>query len=792
VNAATRLPSVGAFRTVRARLLFWTIVVVTPIYAAALYLSFQATAQRLEQDAIGAADELAARLAMGLDAVIRPIEGGIRTVAYQLEEVDAPPSQYLQHIRGILSAWPDVYGSTIAIDVDDGADARPFAPYLFRVDDEIRYSDLATDDYAYRELPWYRAAADGGTAVWSAPYFDTGGGETWMVTYSVPYFRKHPGGARTLAGVVTADLDLEWLRRTAAAVSLGPMGIGWLSPADTASDFIAPIGDTPARINRFDSHIDASAVRAAGEAMLASGSTFGSWPRPAGAEPAYLAVRNLSTLGWHLTLVLPRDELLAQARQLLQRQIALGLLGLAVLVVAVSLVAAGIARPIRRLAMAVGGDLRFELPEAPRRDELGVLTAALRRLRDSLQEHVQLRAASLAAEAQLENELEVSARIQQSMLPHGDSLRALPAALEISVVLQPARHVGGDLYDYFPLHDGRVLFVVGDVSDKGIPAALFMARLSALLRVLGAAGGHSPDRLLAEINDRLVEGNDTCMFVTAGCGLLDPKTGRFRYASAGHDPPLLRTVEGAVQPVTVENGPAIGIEPTAHYPLREGVVAPGDALVLFTDGVTEAEAADGSQFGIERLVALLGESTDGNPAALIARIVAQVASHAADHHASDDLTLMAIRFSPADVLPHVVPDGAGWLIDVESSPTGLERAQRRLRGILQARDIEPVLRHNAELIAEEWLSNVVRAGAATSRQLSMDVALTRSQIALTFRDDGDAFDPLEAATPDLDADIAERPIGGLGLHLVRELATACQYTRIDGCNVLLVRLDRNT
>ena len=153
---------------------------------------------------------------------------------------------------------------------------------------------------------------------------------------------------------------------------------------------------------------------------------------------------------------------------------------------------------------------------------------------------------------------------------------------------------------------------------------------------------------------------------------------------------------------------------------------------------------------------------------------------------------MAIRFSPGDVLPHVVPDGAGWLIDVESSPTGLERAQRRLRGILQARDIEPVLRHNAELIAEEWLSNVVRAGAATSRQLSMDVALTRSQIALTFRDDGDAFDPLEAATPDLDADIAERPIGGLGLHLVRELATACQYTRIDGCNVLLVRLDRNT
>src|SRR5512138_341487 len=118
------------FRTVRGRLLFWVLAVTVPIYAAALYTSYHASAQRLEAGAARDADELAARLAAGLDAVIRPIEGGIRTVAQQLEEVDPPPGQYGLRIRGILAAWPEVYGSTIATEVAAGdTRKRAFAPY---------------------------------------------------------------------------------------------------------------------------------------------------------------------------------------------------------------------------------------------------------------------------------------------------------------------------------------------------------------------------------------------------------------------------------------------------------------------------------------------------------------------------------------------------------------------------------------------------------------------------------------------------------------------------------------
>ena len=288
--------------------------------------------------------------------------------------------------------------------------------------------------------------------------------------------------------------------------------------------------------------------------------------------------------------------------------------------------------------------MNFQLPDARRRDEVGVLTEALRRMRNALQEHIRLRAESLAEQARLEHELEIAASIQQSMLPRHD-MADLPRAAEVAAALMPAKQVGGDLYDYFPIRDGHLLFAIGDVSDKGIPAALFMARLSALLRVLGAAS-ELPDRLLAGINARLVEGNDACMFVTIGCGLLHLESGRIRYASAGHEPPLLRSLEGAVQPLATENGVAIGIEASAEYLLSEGFMAPGDTLVLFTDGVTEAEAEDRSLWGIERLTTLLREAPDGNPDALVKRIVDAVSAHASGYHATDDLTVLAVRFNP--------------------------------------------------------------------------------------------------------------------------------------------------
>jgi sigma-B regulation protein RsbU (phosphoserine phosphatase) len=779
-------------RTLRGRMLFWILSVAVPIYAVSSWMSYRAAADRLEAQAERDADELVARLAAGLDAVIRPIEGGIRTVAAALEEIDPPRELYEPRIRGILAAWPDVYGSTIAV----ASGAEPFAPYYFRGRDRIEYADLARHSYAYREAAWYRRAADAGHPAWSPPYFDAGGGETWMVTYSVPFFRKQ-NDQRPLAGVVTADLELSWVRRAAAAVEPGAAGMGWIFSPPGQTPFVAPIGATPARVAQHPAAPAEAFIREQGERLYAGGRSLSLVAAPASGEPFYLLVRNLETLDWRLMLAIPRAELLADARALLRRQLLLGAAGLAGLIAAISVVAASISRPIRALARSVGAvreqEFDFALPADARRDEIGVLTEALRRMRDALKRHIQLRAESLAAEQRLEHELAFAATIQQSMLPAQEAA-ALPASVQVCAALLPAKRVGGDLYDYFTVRDGGLLFAIGDVSDKGIPAALCMARLSSLLRLLGGAGG-SPDQLLREVNTRFAERNEACMFATVGCGLLDMQTGRLRYASAGHEPPLLHQAGGRVLQLDAENGPAIGVETLAAYPLTERQMAPGDTVVLFTDGATEAVADDGSLFGIDRLRELLEDvPATGAPGEEVRRIVDTLTARGAGFHATDDLTVLTVTFAPPGVTATRTAQGTRWLMQTATTTEGIRQTRRWLHAVLAARETSPAQIGEAELIAEELLTNVVKAArqAGTAVQLSLACELTPDGIVITVRDDGPPFDPLARASPDLQADIAGREVGGLGIHLVRELAGACRYERSSGSNILEVRLPRPT
>jgi len=775
-------------------MLFWILAVTMPIYLAALYMSYQATADRLEQGAARDADGLAARLAAELDIVIRPIEGGIRTVAGQLEEVNPPREQYPLRIHGILAAWPEVYGSTIALEVRDGdAGAQPFAPYYFRRDGAIAYSDLALATYGYSRLEWYRNAADSQQPVWSSPYFDAGGGETWMVTYSVPFYRKPAADRREFAGVITADLDLKWVQAGAEKLDLGPFDLGWLASPPSDQAFVAPIGATQRHIAARPTWLS-DAIRGEAEKMLANGLTFGLLPARVGGEPAYLAVRRLSTLDWRLMLVIPRRQLLAEARALLHRQLWLGGAGLLLLIAAISFTASGISRPIHALAESVGnaeeGNLDFHLPESTTRDETGVLTQALRRLRDSLKAHVQLRAESLAAQSRLEHELQIAASIQQSMLPKSNA-DGLPRSVKVAAALVPAKQVGGDFYDYFALRDGSLLFAVGDVSDKGIPAALFMARVTGLLRVLGNTGT-APERLLAEINSRLVEGNDACMFVTVGCGVLDPTNGLVRYVSAGHDPPLVRRLDGSVAPLIAESGAAIGIDAPVEYRQAQGFIAPGDTLVLYTDGVTEAEAGDHRLFGAERLSKLLAAHATQEPAGLVHDVLEKVGVHSADFHAADDVTVLAVRFCPPTVSAQRDDACERWRIEAVGTSGGIRQAQQWLRTILTAREVASGRIADVELICEELLTNVVRENTADGGRIAImvDCLLDRDDIRLVFRDAGAPFDPLARAAPDLAQPVEERAIGGLGIHIVRELADDARYSHVDGQNVLEIRLRR--
>lgn len=268
----------------------------------------------------------------------------------------------------------------------------------------------------------------------------------------------------------------------------------------------------------------------------------------------------------------------------------------------------------------------------------------LKRHRDHLEEEVQRRTqellASNLARQKLENELDVARGLQRSML--ASDRFALPGDRgELAALLRPARAVGGDLYDYTLLDEDKLLLVLGDVSDKGVAAALFMVRALTLLRSF-APTAPDPGALLGLVNVALCRDNDTFMFVTLACCVLDLKTLQWSIASGGHEPPLILG-QGEPYFLERESGPALGLLDDAVFPVHQGTLAPGSTLLLYTDGVTEAEDSGQQCYGAERLLRAAGERASQPPATLVAGISDDVVSFVGDHEQSDDLTMLALR-----------------------------------------------------------------------------------------------------------------------------------------------------
>ncbi len=243
----------------------------------------------------------------------------------------------------------------------------------------------------------------------------------------------------------------------------------------------------------------------------------------------------------------------------------------------------------------------------------------------------------------LQNELDIASNVQQSILP-GDFPSS--AKYQTCANMVPARNVGGDFFDFVSLPQDRMFLTVADVSDKGIPAALFM--MSSRTALKGAAiGSGSPGAALAEANRVLQADNPTAMFVTVIAAVYDPHTGHCTYASAGHDPPVVVHCDGSATQLPGTGGIALGIVPGLSFSEKTLVLEPGETLVLYTDGVSEAMNVDQEEFGIKRILELFNGRPPRDADEVMAVIFDAVADFAGDAPASDDITCLALHRSTA-------------------------------------------------------------------------------------------------------------------------------------------------
>lgn len=640
---------VSGFRSISTRLIFWVAGATGLLFATASVYSFFVSRRIVLQDASDIALQNAEANANQIEQILRSVEEGTRLLASILGDTTVSRTELERMLRTFVEGDPRIYGSAAAVAPDRGG---VYAPYFHRQGTEVVGTDLAADSYRYWETDWYISAANSGESRWSEPHYDGGAGDALTVTYAVPVWRNGspPLHERRLLGVVTADISVAWLQAFVASANFAGSGYGVvLSPegrvlahpdpravvAKSAFDLVEPNADPRAK----------EIIRK----MMEGQKGFEAYDDLYLGRRARVAFRPVEGAGWSFAVIYPEDELLEDVHGLAKVQLSILGAGLLALVVLIAGLSHRLTRPLRALSASAGriatGDLECSLPPIRSADEVGALTDAFHDMRDSLKTYILNLEITTKAKERLESELEIARRIQMDMLPPPTAGGEPGDRYELAATLVPARHVGGDLYDYF-LNDGQLSFVVGDVSGKGVAAALFMARAKTLFQTVA-----SMERDLAEVvrsvNRGLCHENDQGMFVTAFAATLDTRTGELIYVGAGHDAPVLVPgAGGGPSLLPLDGGPVLGILEDADFEAQRTMLAEGDTLVVYTDGVGEALDENDEFFTIERLVEILAKGPTGATADVTRIVLDAVKSFAGKAPQSDDITVMAVRYSP--------------------------------------------------------------------------------------------------------------------------------------------------
>jgi sigma-B regulation protein RsbU (phosphoserine phosphatase) len=284
-----------------------------------------------------------------------------------------------------------------------------------------------------------------------------------------------------------------------------------------------------------------------------------------------------------------------------------------------------------------------------RRDEVGSLAQALTEMIRRLGVYVEALKETTAAKERVEGELSAAREIQLGLLPRRDPPFPQHPQFDLHGLMEPAKAVGGDLYDYFMIGEDHLVFIVGDVSGKGVPAALFMAVAKTLFKGNSIAAPTQPPLDIAKVvellNRQLCDENPQELFITVCAGILNIRTGQVDFCDGGHDAPLILAADGTIRKVKKVQGLVLGVMDDYPYEAGQFQLNPGDTLLLYTDGITEAMDPEGRLYGIERLCGRLAEMSHGTaPRGLNNWVRDSVAVFADGAEQSDDLTLLAIRF----------------------------------------------------------------------------------------------------------------------------------------------------
>lgn len=554
-------------------------------------------------------------------------------------------------LRGNVRNDELVYGSALAFEPFAWNEGRRlFAPYVF--DEDLKAIDIGAVAYDYTDgnWAWYSDIKASAKAGWSEPYFDTGAGNMPMTTYSTPLSREG-----RFIGVATVDLRLDQLSRDIAAqtnqqrfMMMSPSG-RFVSHSNPRLTLTSSLGEMAAMQNNplyndiaQDLLSDNTGFRVISglfvDGQVIEGNTW-------------IFHAPIPSTGWHLATMVEEEELMAP----LAEQINIALLGMTLTVmlifILVWLVSSRLTRPIKQLEAAVSdvarGKLDTQIQNIRSMDELGRLSIGFNRMLKNLRKQIDLQSQQAMSQKLVEKELQMARETQRSLLPSEFPPFPDKREFDLHAVSQPAHHVAGDFFDFFMINPKTLIFVIADVSGKGMSAALVMAVTRTIIRDL-AKSGSSPAEILRETNERLRSSQKGAAFVTVFLGSYNIGNGRVIYANGGHMPPFLIGRNGGVASAGEATGTIVGMLENQIYRNAELRLNPGETLVLYTDGFPEARSPTGEFFGSQRLKTFLQDNAHSTPSILCETAVREICRFQ-DDDLADDLTLLALRRNPMGI-----------------------------------------------------------------------------------------------------------------------------------------------
>ena len=627
-------------------------------------------------------------------------------------------------VRRIVEDNPTVMGSTLALIPNYSRRLPWYSPYFCREGDSLVMKSLATAEYDYPSQEWFTKPLEQDSGVWSEPYIDTGGGEVLMTTYSVPI--KDSKGRP--AAVLTADISLNWLSMLASSELVYPNSFQVIATPGGQLLVLSTGYVKLTTVDELDSRMDDTANFDRLITAMRAGRS-GNIPIRRNGENNQVFFAPVEELGWAMSIVIPDDEIYGDIRRVRWLERFFQLLGLGMLV----LILRGLAK----------NQLRYQ--KVNEKKEL------------------------------MESELKIGRNIQMSMIPNIFPPFPERKDIDIAACLIPAKEVGGDLYDFY-IRDEKLFFCIGDVSGKGVPASLVMAVTRSLFRTV-SAHENSPQRIVMTMNDSMSDMNESNMFVTFFCGILNLATGHLRYCNAGHNPPLIlsdRAVELDVKP----NLP-LGVMPKMSYQEQETDLDFGDTVFLYTDGLNEAENSAHEQFTLERAKAMLDQRRNAQDH--LEEVRKAVNKFVGNAPQSDDLTMLLIHYmndtSPMRSERHLILHN-----DIQQIPQLADFVET----IAGEKNLDQSMAMSINLALEEAVTNVIEYAYPEGADGLVDIEAILREKTLDFiiTDSGKPFDPTARPDVDTSASLNDRPIGGLGIHLVKRIMDSVSYRREDGKNIL--------